>query len=414
MTPYVSFVLTSRNDDYAGGQLRRMEHSLNCLIRQLRDCVVDAEIIIVDWNPPENRPALVDALRLDAPPPHVAVRFIGVPARYHRRLRDWQRSEMCAAVAWNVGIRRARGRFVLPRASDTLLSMELIAFIARRELREDRVYRCCRVDTAPIVLDRISSTDPAALLDACREHAIAEHGFLQGPVFPPMRHLHTNACGDFTLASRTAWRRIRGNREWGGVVALDTDGLALHAMANVGLQQEVLPRTHCVYKAAHGTMTTLNIAEEPLPGVFTLFEGRLIREIDKVHRRLGESSEHLGDHVRFLARLLFDLPRRRYRNLGEIGCPSYTDYLYRAALLSGSASFRSLFFPRRRRLAWEVALRALKVYWQFRRWDEASFGPHRVLRRLVYLVGLALNPRLYRMNGTGWGLKGIQLEERQL
>jgi hypothetical protein len=415
MVPYVSFVIYSRNDDYAGGQLRRMEQALNCLLGQLREYALDAEIVIVDWNPPDGHPTLADAVRLDEPAPHVSVRFIEVPERYHRRRRDWERKGMCGVVANNVGIRRARGRFILPRTSDTLFSSELIEFLARRELREDRFYRCNRVDTSPAVFERDASTDRESLLDACRKHAIVEHGFLQPANFPSIRPLHTNGCGDFTLASREAWRRIRGSREWLSVMALDVDGLSLHALASLGLQEEILPGTHCVYKVAHDRMATRSIVSQPMPDVFAQFEERLIEEVQDVHKSLGEAAQNLGDPVRFGVRLVFDLPRRTIGSLGDLGHPCYAEYLYRVMLLSSSRSpLWKILLPRNRKLQWQLFRRVLKVYRHFRRLDPVSFSSPHVLKRVACLLVLAMRPRLYRMNGPMWGLAGVRLPEHQL
>ena len=119
--PYVSFVLYCRNDNYGGDLIRKLELSLNFFIDQLTDHQLDAEIIIVEWNPPEGEPLLQRVLRLRTSE-RVAVRFIIVPGRFHRRLRHWNKLTGSPLSAVNVGIRRARGQFVLIRASDVFYS----------------------------------------------------------------------------------------------------------------------------------------------------------------------------------------------------------------------------------------------------------------------------------------------------
>ena len=49
-------------------------------------------------------------------------------------------------IAKNVGIRRARGRFVLATNVDVLLSDELVSTLAEQSLSEHRLYRCDRYD----------------------------------------------------------------------------------------------------------------------------------------------------------------------------------------------------------------------------------------------------------------------------
>ena len=245
--PYISFVLYSRNDDYGGDLVSKTERSLNFLIAQLADHAIDAEIIVVEWNPPSDQPLLRGVLRLEQSE-RVKVRFIVVPARYHRRLRLWNQFPGSAGtVAINVGIRRARGQFILIRASDLFYSESLIEFLARRELRKDRVYRLNRVDVAAEVLDTPVG-DRSAFLDRCAAEAVEEHFALQGPTFPPLLSLHTNAGGDFMLASEESWRSVRGFPETDTVIALDSDGLGLYALVASGMEQQILPTPRWVFR----------------------------------------------------------------------------------------------------------------------------------------------------------------------
>src|SRR6516165_4483839 len=51
-------------------------------------------------------------------------------------------------IAKNVGLRRARGRYLLATNIDILFSDELCRFLARRELRPGLMYRIDRLDVA--------------------------------------------------------------------------------------------------------------------------------------------------------------------------------------------------------------------------------------------------------------------------
>ena len=63
MEPYLSLVVTARNDDHGGNLLGRMQAFVSGWIEQARRYQIPSELIIVEWNPPPARPGLIDALR---------------------------------------------------------------------------------------------------------------------------------------------------------------------------------------------------------------------------------------------------------------------------------------------------------------------------------------------------------------
>ena len=98
-----------------------------------------------------------------------AVRFIEVPPEVHARLDHAKALPLYQMIAKNVGIRRARGQFVLATNIDILISSELAAFIARRELDPDRMYRVDRHDAMnEVPMDRPIEDQ----LEYCRTHLI--------------------------------------------------------------------------------------------------------------------------------------------------------------------------------------------------------------------------------------------------
>src|SRR5215510_9033603 len=66
--PYLSVVVTTRNDDHGGDPLQRLQAFVNCFDAQCREAALDAELIVVEWNPPGDRPRVSDLLRLPATP----------------------------------------------------------------------------------------------------------------------------------------------------------------------------------------------------------------------------------------------------------------------------------------------------------------------------------------------------------
>lgn len=160
--PYLSIVATSRNDDHGGNLLARMQVFVDGLMEQCRRHDLDTELILVEWNPPPHRPRLADALRWPCEPSPCTVRIIEVPPRVHAEFRHSESLPLFQMIAKNVGIRRARGRFVLVTNIDILFSDELMARLARRNLKPHRLYRIDRYDACADVPVDAPVTDKLA------------------------------------------------------------------------------------------------------------------------------------------------------------------------------------------------------------------------------------------------------------
>ena len=55
--PYISFVIAARNDDYGVNFLHRMQVFINVLLELVEKYSLDAELIVVEWNPPADKKA---------------------------------------------------------------------------------------------------------------------------------------------------------------------------------------------------------------------------------------------------------------------------------------------------------------------------------------------------------------------
>jgi hypothetical protein len=144
--PYLSLVVTARNDDHGGNLLGRMQIFVDGWLAQARRYNIPSELIIVEWNPPTGRPPLAEALRWPADSKPCEVRIITVPPEVHGRYEHGMNLPLYQMIGKNVGIRRARGRFILATNIDILFSDELAAFLGSQQLRPDRMYRIDRYD----------------------------------------------------------------------------------------------------------------------------------------------------------------------------------------------------------------------------------------------------------------------------
>lgn len=253
-TPYLSVVAASRNDDHGGDPLIRTQIFIKNFALQCEYFQLPSEIILVDWNPVAGRPGLAAVLDLSPEATFCQARVVTVPTSLHRQLKYAEQLPLFQMIAKNAGIQRARGQFILATNIDIIFSNELIQFIAQQKLNSQKLYRVDRNDihsglTKDASLDEVLSHAwsspiranrrfcPESLVkhlygtevfkrvcqpnkEFCRElegvKVVQEHDVWQ--VRPQrsvnMTHLHTNACGDFTLLSRDGWETIRGYPEF--------------------------------------------------------------------------------------------------------------------------------------------------------------------------------------------------------
>lgn len=167
--PYLSVVVAARNDDHGGNLLGRMQTFFNGWVGACKKHGLSSELIIVEWNPPADRPLLTEALRCPSDLGPFSVRFIEVPPEIHGRYRYAHVLPLYQMIAKNVGIRRARGEFVLATNIDILFSDELVRYIAEGGLRSGRMYR---VDRYNVMSDVPVDDSVHGQLAYCRGHLL--------------------------------------------------------------------------------------------------------------------------------------------------------------------------------------------------------------------------------------------------
>lgn len=276
MNPYISFVVTTRNDDYGENQLHRTNVFLRALLHQWRKHRLDAELVIVDWNPPPGRPPMAQAIdRPDFLSPSLAsrVRFITVSPNLHALLNNAGRMALFEWLGKNVGIRRARGRFILPTNPDLLFSDELMAWLASEQIDPGSYYRIDRADVWETVPAHLSVDEQLAFCaKGVYRVALKEELFfvdyIGGRIVPrvtadrmmrlraylakrgwPTDRVHCNAAGDFTLASREHWFAMRGYPEL--TTHSFADSFACVQAAASGLREVVLQEPMRIYHQEH-------------------------------------------------------------------------------------------------------------------------------------------------------------------
>jgi hypothetical protein len=282
--PYLTLVATSRNDDHGGNTLHRTQIFVDSFLEQCERHQLPAELILVEWNPPRDRAPLAEVIRWDHQNAWVDCRVITVPYERHVLIRFGRVLPLFQMIAKNVGIRRARGEFILATNIDILFSDELMARIAQRDFRADRLYRCDRFDVdstipkdipldeklrfawgnlircnhrlAPLAAPRTEGSS----LNVVINEALASGHFdvekedglpvLIAKASVPLIYLHLNACGDFTLLHRDAWAKIGGYAEF-EIFSLHLDSLGVATAHLAGFRETWLPPPAVCFHIEH-------------------------------------------------------------------------------------------------------------------------------------------------------------------
>jgi hypothetical protein len=275
----LSIVVASRNDDHGGNLLHRMQLFVNGLLEQCQRHQLKAELVLVEWNPPPDRPRLEEALSWPTDRGPCTVRIIEVSPEIHEQFEYSDGLPLFQMVGKNVGIRRSGGKFVLATNIDVLFSDELMRFLTSGRLRKRRMYRVERYDVpADVPLD----VPLEAQLEYCRQNVMrinarrGTHDLQSGQYwgfYPEMnwraklreklqdwglipvtnrRYLHTNASGDFTLMAREHWFDLHGYAEF-KMYTFHLDSLLCFAAHHSGVRERLLTDPMRIYHIEHGT-----------------------------------------------------------------------------------------------------------------------------------------------------------------
>jgi hypothetical protein len=239
--PYLSIVLTGRNDNFGGDFTERFLRALRFNHGRLSDAGIAHEFVLVEWGPLPDKPFLATVVE-DACPglvPRHLTSFV-VDPEYHEAFSLNPRVAFQEFIAINVGVRRARGRFLLTTNTDIYLGRELIQTLARGELEERVLYRCVRVDLKTGMDVRDIGWD---VLEDPRNVEIANS--IRQPCY-------TNASGDFLLLDRQTYHALGGFNEVYRVAKIHIDGnFCVKAFAS-GVRVEALDAP--VYHVGLGTL----------------------------------------------------------------------------------------------------------------------------------------------------------------
>ncbi|KAI8976164.1 hypothetical protein BDB01DRAFT_803495 [Pilobolus umbonatus] len=240
---YISIVIVTRTDDYAGGQHHRLQNFIDSTFLLAEKSRQKIEILFIEWNPPEKRRRLIDAFRYRYSP-YLTYRIITIPPSLHAIVKNRGNSPLHEFEGKNVGIRFARGEFVVCTNQDDIWSHNFINAVQSKVFKKDVIYIQHQAahnihDNLPPSIVRLPAfPDDEVIYDSCQlgEQKWGEY-VLPDPITVTSKNYNeienktttmnilnaADQAGDFTMAHRDTWKIPRGYREEGGVAWMDIE-----------------------------------------------------------------------------------------------------------------------------------------------------------------------------------------------
>lgn len=278
--PVVSIVTSSRNDNHGGDMTKRMRVFVRGLIHQSNKFKVPVELIMVEWNPPKDKPLLKDVLPKPQEGDYLQLRYIIVSPEIHERYGKGGKIPLYQMIAKNVGIKRAKADFILCTNVDMLFSDGVFEKLAEGKLDKNTYYRCNRCDVPNTISEDWSVEEQLAYSEKNIKARFGKNQLYDAmKYFPPImlnyprvvmavnsmvkkymggedspqvieKTVDTVASGDFTLMHRDAWEDIEGYLET-DLYSLHIDSLSLYAARALGYKQVIWPHYVCTYHMEH-------------------------------------------------------------------------------------------------------------------------------------------------------------------
>ena len=221
----LSIVIASRNDNHGGDLTERTQVFIDLLYQQMRRHSIEVELIFVEWNPPEDKPYLHTLLRWPKAGAWWSALAIIVPPDIHEVVASDAQLRFIQFWAKNVGIRQARHRWILCTNPDVIFSEELCDHLSG--VKDGlAIYGTHRLDLDADVAEMPLDDTLDEVLEWCEEHTVRKNTITSGGVL-------TDGCGDFMMATKTAWNKLRGYPEM-GIWSIHLDSLALMQLITTG------------------------------------------------------------------------------------------------------------------------------------------------------------------------------------
>ena len=246
---HLSIVVAARNDNYGGDFIHRFQCFVYHLNTQWSFLPKNCELIIVDWNSLEDEPTLEQSLSFLEMSDNVQIRIIKVPPSIHKSYQNHQKFGLYEYIAKNVGIRRAKGEFILATNPDIIFSDQLLNFLSFTNLKKDSFYRTDRIDyNGDIDYSQLISQNFCSIENSITgKFSYLRREFRDRIIENDRAYPH--ASGDFWLAHRNIWQELNGYREF--TTSSHMDAILCFEAIKKGFSQIVLPSRMNIFHKDH-------------------------------------------------------------------------------------------------------------------------------------------------------------------
>ena len=223
----ISAVICGRNDNYGGHLNESATYSINTILETFD------EVIYVDWNTEYGKSILTDNLKLKnreklrviTVTPSMCEEFMG-KENYNKG------QKMCEVLARNVGIRRATGHIIVDTNIDVIVPPRKYLDLLLKELKQMEMITIAKQDVELSDLDKQFGKDSInwpefqSLMPLLfgnwpiSKRLMSPYLAINKDILDkiPVQNHHTvasiiMACGDFQIAHRDTWWKIRGFEE---------------------------------------------------------------------------------------------------------------------------------------------------------------------------------------------------------
>jgi hypothetical protein len=152
------------------------------------------EVIFVEWNPPADRELLSPRLTKE----FSSLRAYVIPSEIHNRLCHNSHLPLLEYHAKNVGIRRAESQWVVATNADVAIGPNTIRSFSQTGATSDTGHSAWTAQRIDIQWSEFRTRD-IGLMDCTRYRRIIPYS--------------VHGTGDFLMASRDLWHRVRGYDE---------------------------------------------------------------------------------------------------------------------------------------------------------------------------------------------------------
>jgi hypothetical protein len=194
----LSVVIVSRNDNYGGNLIERATYCINSFLYYAD------EVIYVDWN--SQGGTLAEVIKINDSYKH-KFKLIPIRSDFVEQLSEPPKQLCCEALGRNIGIRRATGDWIL------CTNIDIITTPIPIDLDKNKFYNLERRSICLEAIAHIDSLNPELVINFLKENKNSFPGMGEGKLDDWDIWSHWRGCGDFQLAHKDIWEKVKGYEE---------------------------------------------------------------------------------------------------------------------------------------------------------------------------------------------------------